>query len=268
MSNITLALDKFIKINGVKLHYTDTGKTDGLPIIIMHGYGCNVTTVASIARILEPGMRVINVDLPGHGQSDEPPAIWGVEDYTVCIEELIKALKLKDVSLLGHSFGGRIGILLSSRNPGVHKLVLVDAAGIKPKRKPKYYLKVYSYKTLKHLLPLLFGKKKGGELLDKYRGRAGSADYRQSSPIMRGVMSKCVNEDLKFAMPSIKAPTLLIWGSDDTATPLSDAKIMEKLIPDAGLVNFEGAGHYSFLDNPGGFRAVMQEFFKKELENA
>lgn len=231
----------------------------------MHGYGCNTTTVASVSRIFEAGMRVISVDLPGHGQSDEPPCIWGVEDYTRCIETLIRRLDLKDVSLLGHSFGGRIGILLSSRHPEIHKLVLVDAAGIKPKRKPAYYIKVYTYKTLKHVLPLLFGKKRGGELLDRYRGRAGSADYRQSSPIMRGVMSKCVNEDLKSVMPAIKAPTLLIWGSDDTATPLSDAKTMERLIPDAGLVNFEGCGHYSFLDNPVGFRAVIREFFKKEL---
>lgn len=261
-------MDKYIELNGVRLHYTDTGNPDGQPIIIMHGYGCNVTTVASIARIFEQGMRVINVDLPGHGLSDEPPTIWGVDDYTRCIEALLQALGLKKVSLLGHSFGGRIGILLSSRNPDIHKLVLVDAAGIKPKRKPKYYLKVYTYKTLKHLLPVVFGKRLGNQLLDRYRGKAGSADYRQSSPIMRGVMSKCVNEDLKSVMPAIKAPTLLIWGSEDTATPLSDAKTMERLIPDAGLVNFEGCGHYSFLDNPGGFRAVIQEFFKRELNNA
>lgn len=260
-------MDKYIDIDGVRLHYTDSGKPDGMPIIIMHGYGCNVSTVASIASILEPGMRVINVDLPGHGRSDEPPSIWGVDDYTRIIEKLIDLLKLKKVSLLGHSFGGRIGILLSSRNDYVHKLVLVDAAGIKPRRSMKYYAKVYFYKTIKHLLPLLLGQSAGERLLEKYRGKAGSSDYQQSSPVMRGVMSKCVNEDLKGVMPDIKAPTLLIWGTDDTATPLTDAKIMEKLIPDAGLVAFDHCGHYSFLDNPMGFRAVLQEFFKKELSD-
>lgn len=260
-------MEKDIIIEGLKLHYSDSGNAAGKPIVIMHGWGCNLHTVESIARILEPGMRVLNVDLPGHGASDEPSSIWGVEDYTHLIEKFISELGLKDVTLLGHSFGGRIGILLSSRNQDIHKLVLVDAAGIKPKRPLSYYLKVYSYKTLKHLLPLLFGQKTGGKQLDKYRGKAGSADYRNSSPVMRGIMSKCVNEDLKGVMPDIKAPTLLIWGSKDTATPLSDAKTMERLIPDAGLVNFEGAGHYSFLDNPGGFRAVMQEFFKNELNN-
>ncbi len=84
---------------------------------------------------------------------------------------------------------------------------------------------------------------------------------------MRAVMSKCVNEDLRHVMPEIKSPTLLVWGENDTATPLSDAKIMEKLISDAGLVSFPDCGHYSFLDNPYGFRAVMKEFFKQELSS-
>lgn len=258
-------MEKDIVIDGLKLHYSDSGNESGLPVVLMHGWGCDISTVASIAKILEPGMRVLNIDLPGHGKSDEPTEVWGVDDYTKLIEKFIAELGLKDVTLIGHSFGGRIAILLSSRNDDIHKVVLVDAAGIKPKRKPGYYFRVYTYKTLKHLLPALFGKKLGGKLLDKYRGKAGSADYRNSSPMMRGIMSKCVNEDLKWCMPSIKAPTLLIWGANDTATPLSDARTMEKLIPNAGLVNFEGCGHYSFLDNPGGFRAVMKEFFKKEL---
>lgn len=250
--------------SGVKLHYRESGNVAGRPVILMHGWGCNLTTVESIARILEPGMHVYNLDLPGHGRSSEPSEIWGVGEYTALVEEFIRRHRLDNPVLIGHSFGGRIALLLSSRNP-ISKMVLVDGAGIKPKRKPKYYIKVYTYKFLKRMLPLLFGRKVGDTLLEKYRGKAGSADYRNSSPVMRGIMSLCVNQDLKHVMPSIKASTLLVWGEDDTATPLSDAKTMERLIPDAGLVSFPGCGHYSFLDNPGGFRAVMREFFKKEL---
>ncbi|MDE7369928.1 MAG: alpha/beta hydrolase, partial [Muribaculaceae bacterium] len=88
------------------------------------------------------------------------------------------------------------------------------------------------------------------------------SDYRNSSPKMRAIMSKVVNEDLCHLMPEISAPTLLIWGENDTATPLSDAKKMERLIPDAGLVSFPGCGHYSFLDNPGQFAAVLNSFLK------
>ncbi|MDE5714441.1 MAG: alpha/beta hydrolase [Muribaculaceae bacterium] len=180
------------------------------------------------------------------------------------MEDFIKKEGLHTPVLIGHSFGGRIAILLSSRNE-IGKIVLVDAAGIKPKRGLRYYWKVYSFKTIKKLLLLVLGNKKGGEIVEKMRGKKGSADYRNSSPMMRAVMSKCVNEDLKHVMPDIKASALLIWGENDTATPLSDAKTMEKLIPDAGLVSFPECGHYSFLDNPFGFRAVMKEFFKKEL---
>lgn len=258
-------MEKQIQIDGLTLNYTDTGCPDGHPVIVMHGWGCNLTTVRSISAILEPGMRVLSLDLPGHGKSQEPPAIWGVEEYTRLVEKFISMLGLDRVSLIGHSFGGRISILLSSRQPYVDKVVLVDAAGVKPRRKPAYYVKVYTYKTLKHLLPLLLGKKKGGELLESYRRSRGSADYGNASPVMRGILSKCVNEDLTAVMPSIKAPVLLVWGKEDTATPLSDAHVMERLIPDAGLVAFDGCGHYSFLDNPFGFRNVLASFFKKEL---
>lgn len=115
---------------------------------------------------------------------------------------------------------------------------------------------------MKHIVKLIFGKEKGEDILDRMRAKNGSSDYRNSTPRMRAIMSKCVNEDLRYAMPSIKAPTLLIWGEEDTATPLSDAKIMESLIPDAGLVSFPGCGHYSFLDNPFGFSAAVKSFFK------
>lgn len=257
-------MEKDIEIRGVKLHYEESGKEGGRPVVLMHGWGCDHTTVHSIARILEEGMKVYNLDLPGHGQSQEPPEVWGVADYTAAVEDFIDRLNLTDPILIGHSFGGRIELLLSSRRP-ISKMVIVDGAGIKPRRSLKYYIKVYSFKTAKKLLPLLLGKDAGQKAIDKWRGKAGSADYRNSTPKMRAIMSRCVNEDLKHVMPLIKASTLLVWGENDTATPLSDAHYMERHIPDAGLVAFPDAGHYSFLDNPGGFAAVMREFFKQEL---
>lgn len=260
-------MEKDILIDGLKIHYQETGPVDATPVILMHGWGCDHTTVRSVAALLEPGMHVYNLDLPGHGKSEEPPTAWGVDDFTKYIEKFTKKLDIENPVLIGHSFGGRISLLMSSRNP-ISRMVLIDAAGIKPKRKIDYYLKVYSFKLAKKILPIILGKSKGQQVIDKWRGAAGSADYRNSSSIMRAVMSRCVNEDLKHVMPEIKASTLLIWGENDTATPLSDASYMEKHIKDAGLVAFPDAGHYSFLDNPGGFAAVMKEFFKKDLSGA
>lgn len=250
--------------SGTQVHYRESGNPNGAPILLMHGWGCNMSTVASIEKILARGMRVINVDLPGFGQSPEPHAVWGVNDYTNAMEELLDKLGIAEPSLIGHSFGGRISILMASRRK-IHKVILVDAAGVKPSRSLKWYFKVYSYKLAKKLYPIILGKKKAEQRIEVARKKRASADYEQASPIMRCILSKCVNEDLCDAMPHIKAPTLLIWGENDTATPLSDAKKMEKLIPDSGLVSFPGCGHYSFLDNPGGFKAVLESFLSKEL---
>lgn len=246
------------------MYYRAEGPEDGVPIVLMHGWGCTADTVASIAAPLKRAMRVYSVDLPGHGKSAEPDDTWGVEQYTAFMERFIDAVCPTAGILLGHSFGGRIGILMSSRRP-IEKLILVDAAGVKPRRSWRYYMRVYSFKAARKGLTLLLGKKRATPIIDRMRGKAGSADYAAASPRMRAILSRCVNEDLKHVMPAIKASTLLIWGENDTATPLSDAKTMERLIPDAGLVAFPGCGHYSFLDNPRGFRAVLTEFLKQEL---
>ncbi|MBQ9076344.1 MAG: alpha/beta hydrolase [Muribaculaceae bacterium] len=249
-------MEKCVKISGVNIHYTVHGS--GHPVILMHGWGCNLTTLASIEKIVAESHTVYNIDFPGFGLSQEPPTVWGIEEYTRIIESLVASERIENPILLGHSFGGRVGILFASRNQ-VKKLILVDAAGIKPRRSLKYYFKVYSYKMGKRLMPLIYGKN-AQKRIDQIREKRGSSDYNNASEMMRRTLSKIVNEDLKSVMPSIKAPTLLIWGENDTATPLRDAKIMERLIPDAGLVSFSGCGHYSFLDNPYQFAAVLRSF--------
>lgn len=253
-------MEKNITINGLNFHYTVQG--NGSPIVLMHGWGCNSTTLASIEKVAVENHTVYNVDFPGFGESQEPNDVWGVEKYTQLIEEFIKLENIENPILLGHSFGGRVGILYSSRNQ-VKKLILVDAAGVKPRRSLKYYFKVYTYKMGKRLMPLIYGKDGAQKRIEEMRAKRGSSDYNNASPMMRAILSKVVNEDLKHCMPKIKAPTLLIWGENDTATPLRDAQIMEKLIPDAGLVSFPGCGHYSFLDNPFQFAAVLRSFLKE-----
>lgn len=248
---------EFIDIDGINIRYEVLG--EGQPLILMHGWGCSLETVRSIAAVASETNKVYNIDLPGFGKSSEPSEVWGVEDYTTLIEKFCKQIKIGNPVIIGHSFGGRIGLLFSSRN-NVRKLILVDAAGVKPKRPVKYYIKVYGFKTAKFLLNTFLKKDKAEKYISNMRNKRGSADYKSASPLMKSILSKAVNEDLKHVMPEIKAPTLLIWGANDTATPVSDARIMEKLIPDAGLVVFDNAGHYSFLDNRPGFAAVLRSF--------
>ena len=232
-------MKKVIKAQNVEFCYTIEGKGTQA-VILMHGWGCNHTTLASIEQLLTEYFTVYNVDFPGFGDSSEPTTVWGVEQYTTLIEHLVQAEKITAPILMGHSFGGRVGIVYASRND-VTKLVLIDAAGVKPARSL--------------------------DIINRYRKRVGSSDYNNASPMMRSIMSRVVNEDLCHLMPKIKCPTLLIWGENDTATPVADARKMERLIPEAGLAVFKSAGHYSFLDNPYQFAAVIRSFLNDEMNN-
>ena len=120
---------------------------------------------------------------------------------------------------------------------------------------------------MKRLAPIFLGKRRAEEWIERRRGKSGSSDYNNATPKMRAILSKVVNEDLCHLMPKIAAPTLLFWGENDTATPLADAKRMEKLIPDAGLVTVAGAGHFSFLENMPLFLKVLESFLNKEIQN-
>ena len=238
-----------------------TAKGSGEPVFLLHGWGCTGEIFKNIQEVLATAYATYAFDFPGFGASDEPQAVWGVEEYTCMVEQFAKENNISKPALIGHSFGGRVSIVYASRNE-VSRVVLVDAAGIKPKRPFKYYWKVYTFKTMKWLCNTFLPKAKAQTIIERRRKGAGSSDYNNASPMMRAILSKVVNEDLKHLMPSIKAPTLLFWGNLDTATPIGDAKTMEKLIPDAGLVVAHGTGHFSFLENPGLFTAVMKNFFK------
>lgn len=255
--------DHTIDIEGLSAHYVCEGDPANPPVILMHGWGCDASTLASIQRTAALSHRVYNFDLPGFGKSQEPPASWGVYEYAHWLRKAIESIGIKHPSLLGHSYGGRISIVYASEFPAeVDKVILVDAAGIKPGRSLRYYFKVYSFKAGKFLSRLFMGKDRSQKWIERQRSKRGSADYRQASPAMREIMSRSINQDLTHLLPMIKAPTLLIWGENDTATPMRDARIMEKRIPGAGLVSFPGCGHYSFLDNPVQFAAVLRSFLQ------
>lgn len=246
----------FFEYQNKKVYYEDRGQ--GKLIVFLHGWGCDHKIFDAITTPLSGTHRVIALDFPGFGESDEPDTVWGVEDYTRCLEAFCKGLSIEKPNLVGHSFGGRVSILFASRND-TGGLVLADAAGVKPQRSLGYYFKVYSYKTVKwFILKVLRDEEK----MEKYRAKTGSSDYRNATPRMKAILSKVVNEDLRSEMPKIKAPTVLFWGTEDTATPIRDARIMEKLIPDTGLITVPGAGHFAFLEQSAQFISILRSFFK------
>lgn len=250
-------------VNGIKINYEEKGEGD--LIVLLHGWGSNIKLFANLIELLAKKYKVVAMDMPGFGESAEPPSAWCVDDYVDFVLEFLKDYDTDKVMLLGHSFGGRVIIKLNSRENlpfSITKVILVDSAGIMPPKSNKKSFRTYYYKVGKAILSTGIVQKIAPDALENFRKKMGSADYAAASPLMRQVLVKVVNEDLEYLLPNIKCPTLLVWGVNDTATPLSDGEKMEKLISDAGLVKLENAGHYSFLDQQYTFNRVMSSFMK------
>jgi pimeloyl-ACP methyl ester carboxylesterase len=247
---------QFTTILGLRTRYLVRGA--GAPVVVLHGWGANIEAVHPIVCGLEPVATVYALDLPGFGESELPPAPWGVEDYQAFVASFMDSLAIEAPTIVGHSNGGRIAIRMASTEPSrMSRLVLVDSAGIRPKRTLRWYRRVGMAKVGKYAARFMGAP--GERLRSLLVGRAASADYAAAGPL-RPTLVKLVNVDLRPFMSSIKVPTLLVWGSQDADTPLAAAREMERLIPDAGLVVLDGAGHYSYLDQPVRFARIVSHF--------
>ena len=252
----------FIEIDGLNINYRVTGEGPETAVMLQ-GWGTCLEVYDSVAEALKEKYRFVQFELPGFGKSDEPAEPWNVDGYADFFCKFMEKLEIKEAVLIGHSYGGRVIIKLAARDSlpfTISKIVLMDAAGVMPKRSFAAKLKIRRYKILKKIFAnkiiyILFP-----ELVDDWKSRQGSADYRNATPVMRSALVMAVNEDLTGLLPKVKQETLLIWGDNDTATPIRDARIMEEKIENSGLAILKGAGHYAFLEQPTVFREIIRSF--------
>lgn len=251
-----------LNIDGISVNCSDSGSGD--VVLILQGWGTNMSLYSALAAHLAQNMRVILPELPGFGETAEPREPFSADDYADFVEKLLRELGITRCSLIGHSNGGRIIMKLVTRKQSEFKydrIVFMDSAGIVHEKTAKQKAKQASYKLGKKILNLAPVKNAFPDALEKFQSSRGSADYRAASPLMRATLVKLVNEDFRELMPLITQPSLLIWGTEDNDTPLSDAKIFEELIPNAGLVEVKGAGHYAYLEQPQFVFRVLDSFF-------
>ncbi len=241
----------------------------GLPLLLLHGWGVSGELFVPILDALQPGRELIVPDVPGFGGTPEPDVPWSAHEYAAWCFALLQRLGIERCDVIGHSNGGRIGIVMAASHPErIRRLVLTGSAGIRPRRTVRDTVRVRSYKALRAV-------ERTGALPGALRRGAGrradmrgSVDYRAASGTMRGTLVRLVNEDLRSLLPEVRVPTLLIWGEQDTETPLADGRLMERLIPDAGLVVFEGAGHYAYLEQPVRFCTIVDVFLRDQATGA
>lgn len=237
-------MEDIITIKGEqqRIHYTLEGK--GEPVVLLHGWGQNIEMMKFISDHLRRRFRVLNLDLPGFGSSEEPKTAWDLDDYTAFLHALCESLNLLNPVIIAHSFGARIALLYAYQYP-THQLVLTGAAGIKKPKTLYYYMRVYTYKLLKklHAAPNM-----------------GSEDYKAASDVMKGVLVQSVERDLSELLPHIKTETLLIWGEKDQATPLWMGEAMEQTMPHATLIVLDDDDHFAYFHQPQRFLAILEYF--------
>ncbi len=252
----------FTEIKGLKTEYLISGEGE-IPVLLLHGWGASFDTYRGVIAALADRCKLYAVNFPGCGQSEVMPEPWDVDDYCDFVLEFIDKMGIDNPILIGHSHGGRVTMKLCADgrlNPP--KIVLLDAAGLIPKKSFKQKMRARNFKTIKKVLSLPLIKNYSEGLLNRARAHYGSADYNAAPPVLRQTLVKLVNIDIRDILPNIKCPSLLIWGENDTATPLEDAKTIEKLIPDAGLCVIKGTGHFSFCEKPYEAHAILRSFIK------
>ena len=205
---------------------------------MIHGWGQNIDMMKPLGDLFSKTNRIIIVDLPGFGESEELTFPWTVEDYVETVHSFLMDLEVIEPIIIGHSFGGKIGLLYASKYDA--KQLIVCASPFK-KEIEKLSTKTKILKKLKKVPGInLFAN-----IAKKH---IGSDDYRKATPTMRETLVNTVNLDISDNVKLIEVPTLIIWGDLDEAIPVERAYELEKLIKDAGVVVYEGATHYAYLE--------------------
>lgn len=253
-----------IQVNGHDAAHAVAQPKNGFatPILMLHGWGASSDLMWGAAEALARlGWQCYIPDLPGFGGSAPPSSPWGAEDYARFVLGYMDAVGIKRAHLIGHSFGGRLSIYLGANEAQrVEKVVLCNSAGIR--KPPSGGLRLRLYKSARTALQRIGASQLATALQNAYNNRYGSPDFQAVSGVMRETLVRVVNQDLSEVAMRLNQQTLMFWGDQDTDTPLWMGQKLEKLIPDAGLIVFEGVGHYSYLERQGEFVRIVDHFLR------
>lgn len=236
----------------IKINYIFKNNNSSKTLIYLHGWGQNIEMMEPIAKPFMNTENILILDLPGFGESEEPKSVWSLKDYANMLHTLVNKLKIKNPILIGHSFGGKVAIVYASMYE-TQKLVLMGSPY--KASNEKVSLKV---KLLKKIAKIP-GLKKWA---NKLKRNMGSTDYRNATPMMRNILVKHVNTDTTENCKNIKCPTIIIWGSNDTAVKIDNAYEIKKLIEDSAVIVYDCKTHYAYLEDLNKTIRILDSFIK------
>jgi pimeloyl-ACP methyl ester carboxylesterase len=225
-------------------------------LLFLHGWRSNKEIwQGTISQMGNIKCQSYLIDLPGFGGSQKPSIPFTVGDYAAVVADFIQKLELKNAIIIGHSFGGRVGIKLAADYPSLlAKLVLVDSAGFAINQNKKKAMK-----SLAKIAKPFFNPEFMQPLRKKIYTQIGAEDYL-ATPELQKTFINVTSEDMSKDLKSIKVPTLIINGEKDLDTPVKYGERMHELISNSEYLVLKGAGHFSFLDKPEGFIKALESF--------
>ncbi len=225
-----------------------------VPIIYLHGWGRSRTDFSPVAN-QRPGMLL---DLPGFGSSVQPPVSMGSAEYaTEVLSAIIEWTGSERVLLVGHSFGGRIALQIAATAPDSVRALIIAGTPVfraNPRARPPL-----AYRAARRLHKLGLASE---SRLESARRKYGSADYLAASGVMREILVKVVNESYETELAQIRCPTAFVWGRNDSAARIDDARRAQQIVEGSILVERD-CGHDIHLQHPSLFVELIDRFVRQ-----
>lgn len=270
-----------VVIHGHRVAYRTAGDA-GPTLLLVHGITQDSTTWQDVGRHLSDVGRVIAIDLPGHGDSDNPPGDHSLGAYASSCRDLLFALGASTATLVGHSLGGGVVLQFAYQFPGIaDRLVLLNSGGLGTEVSP--LLRAAALPGADPVISLLARPAvhraimRGGRALERIGLRAGS-DLEEvaqglrnlSNPAARhaflrtvratiGVRGQRVSAEDKLYLAA-HVPTLLLWGTEDRIIPVEHGRATHEAIPDSQFHALDGVGHFPHLDAPEVVASRIRQF--------
>ncbi len=244
-------------VDNLAVEYQDQGT--GRVLLFLHGWGDSLHSFDNLSQILNKEYRVVRLDLPGFGKSEQLRQTWNLDNYVGFVNNFIKKLNLDVYVIIGHSFGGRITIKgIAEAKLKSRKIVLIGSAGIAKRKTFKNYFFMVLAKVgnvITYIPPLIFYR---DGLRKKMYSMVGS-DYLNAGSLKQTFL-KVISEDLTECAERINIPSLLIWGENDTETPLADGERLAKLIKNSEIQIIKNSGHFVHKEKAEEVVEIIKKF--------
>lgn len=247
---------------------TRSNKISETPILILHGWGTRLsgkTFIPLQTALRKKGYRVFVPDLPGFGKNIPIDHPYTLDDYISFVKNYMTDKKISQAIVIGHSFGGRIGIKYAYMNPkSIRTLILTGTPGFRSGNNVKYYLSLLLAKTGKIVVQILPFGFIYYFMRNVFYRIIGTKDYTNANHVMRDTFRAIISDKPSKYMPLLTVPVLMIWGENDVIVPLSVAERMKNVIPGSRLVRIANQTHALPYEDAEEFARVVDEFVRQE----